>query len=329
MKLVLGFLILVSMPGHVWAQQAPCTVVGNVVRILLPQPWKPLLPDSPYAAFPLDVPERRLPAEAFIAHDGAFHHLPILSVQTDEGPRRIVLMVTFGPGWREAAEHPERKTEGWLTPVLWMEPILSAPRAEDSFALLVVGGPRVQVPFASSRADLLRGVEATLHPNPAAPDGPDLLDGLLQAASWFGSPQTGDSIFEFGFVPHKHWDKARASKVRTALVSKGIRLFSLGGAYFTEGTCSEGWDCGSWESPFTVLCLETGGDWETIGYLGPRGHDEMLWELRNAAKSLYELATFAYILRLPRTGPRVKIGLSLTALQGVRLYYPSPLPVCP
>jgi hypothetical protein len=329
MRLVLGFLILVSMPGEVWARQAACTVVATVERALLPQPWKPLVSGSPYLAAPLGVPERHLSADAFVAHMGLLHHVPILSVETDDGARRIVLMVTFGPGWREAAARPQRKADEWLTPVLWMEPILSAPRAEDSFALLVVGGPRVQVPFGSSRADLLRGVEATLHPDPTAPDGPDLLDGLLQAASWFGSPQIGDSILQFGFVAQKPWDKTRASRLRSILISQGIRLFTLGGAYFMQGTCSELWDCGTWESPFTHLCRDTGGGSEEIGYLGPKGHDEMLWESRSAAKALYDLATFVYVLRLPRTDPRLKIYLTTPTLTGPLLHYPSPLPVCP
>jgi hypothetical protein len=297
----------------------------------MPHPLKPLLPGGSYLPAWLYVPERRLPPNSFIAHDGVFHHVPILSVEPEEGPRRIVFLEMFGKEWRRYA----RQWQGQAADTLWPElaAVLSAARPEDSFALLAVGGPRVEVPFGSSRAALRAAIEAMSHSDPRGPDGPDLFEGLLQAATWFGSPQTGDSIFEFGGVRRWRWDKARASQVRIALVSRGIRLFSLGGAYEECGSCDEtGPLSGTRESPLLRLCKETGGSWETIGYLGPNAHDEMLWEWQNAAKSLYEMATFAYILRLARTGPHVTIQLqdNLRRLPWLlELTYPRPLPVCP
>jgi len=154
----------------------------------------------------------------------------------------------------------------------------------------------------------------------------------LEATTWFGPPQTGDSIFQFGGIRRWRWDKAKASQVRSALVSRGVRLFSLGGAYQNFG--GDAGTTGVQDSPFLTLCLESGGGWETIGYLGlgPNARDDVLWEWQNAAKALYEMATFAYVLHLPRTGPHVTIHLTAATLNlpgWPRLYNPGPLPVCP
>ena len=312
---------MVSVVNTAQAQQAPCTVVANVVKLLMPYPLQPLPPGGKYYPAPLLIPERRLPAQAFIAQDGSFHHVPILSVEPDEGPRRIVLVETsFSEDWRRTAG----RVQG---PPPELTAVLSAARPQDSFALLAVGGPRLEVRFGSSREALRAGIDALSHPDPDGPEGPDLFDGLLEATTWFGSPQTGDSIFQFGSIRRWRWDRGKASQIRSAFVSRGVRLFSLGGAYDTFG----GDDAlsGAWESPMATLCEQTGGGWQEIGYLGGNARGEMLWEWQEAAKSLYEMATFAYILRLPRTGPRVKIQLTLAAERLASLSYPRPLPVCP
>lgn len=80
-----------------------------------------------------------------------------------------------------------------------------------------------------------------------------------------------------------------------------------------------------------TLREQTGGGWQSIGYLGsgPDALDAMLWEWQNAAKALYETATFAYVLHLARTGPHVKIHLAAPSLSAsLILSYPTPLPVC-
>ena len=324
MRLLVCLLFLVSTVGSAQAQQAPCTVVGNVVKLLMPYVPQPLPPGGKYYPGPLLVPERRLPPQAFIAQDGLFHHVPILSVEPDEGPRRIVLVeAAFGEEWFRMAG----RVQG---PPPALTAVLSAARPQDSFALLAVGGPRLEVRFGSGRDELRAGIEALSHPDPHGPKGPDLLDGLLEATTWFGSPQTGDSIFQLGGVPRSRWDKAKASQIRSALVSRGVRLFTLGGAYENFGGAPA--VSGVQDSPLLTLCLESGGGWQTIGYLGPNARDEMLREWQNAAKTLYEMATFAYVLHLPRTGPHVTIHLTAATLNlpgWPRLCYPSPLPVCP
>ena len=325
MRLCVSLLFMVSVVNAAQTQQAPCTVVVNVTKMLMPYPLQPLPPGGKYLPEPPMVPERRLAPGDFVAHDGLFHHVPIASVEPDEGPRRIVLVATFGEGWRTYV----RQWKGRDTASIWpgLTDILAAARPQDSFALLAVGGPRLGVPLGSSRDALGAGVEALSHPNPDGPEGASLFDGLLEAASWFGSPQIGDSIFELGDIRRWRWDKAKASRLRRALVSRGIRLFSLGGAHQNFG--GDDVAIGVQHSPLANLCEESGGAWQTIGYLGPDARDDMLWEWKNAAKALYDMATFAYVLRLPRTGPHVKIQLTLPAQRFRAFSYPNPLPVCP
>jgi len=327
MRVLAGFLAMASVLGSARAQEAPCVVVATIAGALAPQALLRPTPGS-YIPEPLVVPERGVPSETFVAREGLFHHIPIVSVQADEGPRRIVFVEAFGSGWRERARQAAVPNKGLSRAELTT--ILSVARPQDSFALLVIGGPRVEVPFGSPREALSAGIQGISSPDPDAPEGPGLFDGLLKAASWFGAPQIGDSILEIGDVRRWRWDKAEAARLRRTLVSRGIRLFTLGGAYYTEGTCSEVWDCGSWESPFTVLCGESGGGSQNIGYLGPNARDAMQWEWQEAAKALYGQTTCAYILRLPRTGPRLRIELAPAAKSlWVRLSYPRPLPVCP
>lgn len=98
MRFHVAVLFIVAAVTGAQAQQAPCTVVGTVGTPLMPNPLQPLPPGGKYYPAPLLVPDQRLPPQAFIAHDGFFHHVPILSVEADEGPRRIVLMAMLGNG---------------------------------------------------------------------------------------------------------------------------------------------------------------------------------------------------------------------------------------
>jgi len=165
MRLYVALLFMVSAVSSAQAQQASCTVVANVVALQMPYPLQPLPPGGKYLPGPLLVPERRLPPQAFIAHDGFFHHVPILSVVADEGPRRIVFVETFGEDW---SGMPVR-VQG---PPPELTAVLSAARPQDSFALLSVGGPRLEVRFGSSRDALRARIEALSHPDPDGTRGP-------------------------------------------------------------------------------------------------------------------------------------------------------------
>ncbi|MGD0693332.1 MAG: hypothetical protein ABSB82_00595 [Terriglobia bacterium] len=274
---------------------------------------------------PLLVPERHLPAGAFVAHDGSFHHVPILSVEADEGPRRIVLLEAFDRNWRGRGVRIGGTTSA-SPPEL--AAVLSVARPEDSLGLLVTGGPHIEVRLGSPRTDLSEVVASLSRLAPDGANGPDFLDGVLEATRWFGSPQPGDAILEFG-MPDT-WDRAKAKRVRAELTRREIRLFSLGGAYTEAG--GDAGASGEWQSPLARLCDESGGGWENLAYLGVDAGDTMRWEWQNAAKALYDLAKFAYIVRLAKTGPRVKLQLTPATFdrpQWIHLAYPSPLPVCP
>ncbi len=323
-RALLGLLLLLSGARSAQAQKASCTVIGSVVKRLMPSPAQSVPVGGNYYPAPLSVPERRLPSEAFTAHEGFFHHVPILSVERDDGPRRIVLMRTFTADWRTLSARGQDVAQE-------LSAILSVARPEDSFALMAVGGPHIVVPFGSSREVLPEAIEALSRPDPNGPEGPDFLNGLKEATKLFGSPQIGDSILEFGDVRRWRWDKQRALQIRTVLISRGIRLFSAGGVYSIPGPGTDLIVDGD-ATPLAKLCGATGGGTESASYLGPNARDEMLREWRDAAKSLYDQAIFVYIFRLAKTGPRVQIQLTPAAkrLEGWPfLSYPNPLPVCP
>lgn len=304
--------------GVCMGQQGACTVVASVVKGLPSHPLRPMtLPKGAFGSPPaLWVPARGLSPAAFTVRDG-HHRVAVLSVEADAGPRLIVFVVVLDKEWA-TAEH------GGLadTPGIAVKAILSEARPEDSFALVKVGGQRLAVPFGSSPTALLASIKRLSPSRTQVVRGDDVVAALLEAATWFGTPQAGDAIIFIGDV-FRNWSRARASKARTALVSRGIRLFSLGGG-INVGTC---FNCGYSLSPGAALAEATGGAWQGIGYQGPEAGDENRWLWQNEAKSVYDMATSGYILRLPETGPHMRIELAPGVVAG--LNYPTPLPVCP
>jgi len=319
-------LLLVSTSRIAPAQQAPCNVPVNVAAEKLSYP----VPTRFHAAkwgFPpeLWLPARGLRPEDFVVRDG-HHSVPVLSVETETGPRRVVFVVAYGRGGA-AATQPLSIDAGPAGAQINV--ILSNARPEDSFGLLNAWGPHLSVPLGSS-LDALRQVLRVLSPGAGRPQGDAVLDALREVSGWFGAPQAGDSIFLVG--GSEHWPRGRTSQVCSALVSRGIRLFVLG-AWASAGECEAWLPCLESLSPDGTLAEETGGGWESIGYRGPNAADENVWLWQNEAKSLYDMATSSYVLRLPKAGPHLKIELSPEGLSHLqwppRISYPRPLPVCP
>ena len=342
MLIFLGLLAVVCASGVGRAQQGACTVAVSVVTVLDPYPgeWaassasKMRLPPHPLYQGPqlqyiLDkeaaarngkpslptvyIPAQALAPEDLIVRDGGLR-IPVVSLQTDRGPRRIVLLVQNGTGTLGRGQAAQATA------------ILSRARPEDAFALLAAGGPRLALPFGSGRDELRAAIEELSRPKPGGPKGEDVLDALLETTTWFGSPQAGDAILLLGDIGRQ--PRRRLSQLRSALISRRVRLFSLGGAYTVEGTDLYT----EWSSPLLTISEGSGGEWESVGNLGPKAVDESLEMWEYEAKALYEVATFAYILRLARTGPHVRIELSQQAwnrLLWPRLSYPRPLPACP
>lgn len=205
--------------------------------------------------------------------------------------------------------------------------ILSKAEPQDSFALLTVGGPRKALPFGSSQ-DAIRAAGDQLRKAKWERGGKGVLDALVEAASWFGSPQVGDSIILFGGAPNE--GAARISQLRTSLAAGHIRLLVFSGSAST--TTGGGLTEGTWVRPLARICDETGGTWEEAGFAGVASTDQnvKLWQAE--AEGLYENIRSIYLLRLERTGPDIEIGLAPKSFglgAWEEIHYPKPLLVCP
>jgi hypothetical protein len=257
---------------------------------------------------------RSLRAAAFVAWDKR-DPIPIQSVETDRGPRRIVFVVENG----KLISLARRQVEATA-----VEEVLSGARPEDSFALLTASGPRVALPFGSGRDAIQAAVDGLAYADLKMREGSAVLKCIVEATTWFGSPENGDSIFLLARCPE--FENSRAdSAVRSALASRRVRLFTLGLDVMSNGYAS---------SPFIALGIESGGDWQQVGLLPRKGPAKPanIKAAREGAKVLYQVATECYILRLQRTNPETIIDLrmqDLAKMPWVRVIYPRPLPVCP
>lgn len=268
-----------------------------------------------YLSVALWAPARDLPPDAFAAHDHR-EPVPVLSAEADRGPRRIVFVVEKGKKVSAAARQVETAA---------VTAILSNARTEDSFALLTAGGSRVALPLGSGRDAIRRAVEDLSRPGLGGAEGRDVRDALLEAATWFGSPQPGDSIF----LLSRPLGGGRTRRVHSALGRGGIRLFSLGLGTLVHSTFDA-----LLLAPPLELSEESGGGWEQIEGL-PRKDDATDAQIelaRREALELYGMIKTFYVVRLERTGPHVMIEPSLQVIDQMpwaRVLYPRPLPVCP
>jgi len=325
-----ALLVMLLAAGPARAQQAPCSVVANVVATdpsslpkglgvpLSAETWGQVL-QAGWAADltagnSLQAPAKDLQAGAFVARDKR-DFIPIESVETDRGTRRIVFVVDNGEPISLAARQVEAAA---------VRAVLSSARPEDSFALLTAGGPRVALPLGSSKDAIQAAVDGLPGASLKVREGRAVLKSIIEATTWFGSPQLGDSIFLLARSP-KFENSRVDSPVQSALASRRIRLFTLG---------LYAMDWGSVWSPFIALGDQSGGGWEEV-YPLPRKGGAKPASLRAArvhAKLLYEVAAEVYILRLQRTNPDTIIDLrlqDLAKMPWVRVIYPRPLPVCP
>jgi len=328
--------------GSAHAQAARCSVVAYAMEEQVPReltaiPWPP--PANGYGYPPaLRIPLRGLSSESFVVRDGK-RPVPVLSVEEDTGPRRIALVVALDRRW--GTRFHGGLGEAARTAVT---AVLSNARPEDSFALITAAGPRIAVPFGAPASELLARTTQLSPSQTPLGRAEAVLSALIEVADWFGRSQTGDSILLIGGF--RKASKARVLQVAKMLVSRGIRVFVLGGTsdYVNclDTLCVE-------QSPDVTLAVATGGANQEMGYAGPKHPDESVRLWQDEAKSLYDVATMAYTVRLPSTGPRMTMRLSLgpgvltypaplgpglaadlsKAGVGAHLTYPRPLPVCP
>jgi len=330
MRAYIGLLLMALAAGVARAQLAPCTVALNVLapdRSSLPKHgewsaalWEPLLFYDLVDWAPGGRPVHDLGAGAFVARDKR-DSIPIESVETDRGPRRFVFVAENGRLVTLAQRQVEAES---------VKAILSKARPEDSFGLLTAGGPRVALPLGSNRDTILVAAERLSHAQASSTPGEEVTDALVEATMWFGSHQSGDSIFLLDRIPNSAGNRPEDSRVQSALASRQVRLFTLGLDIMIWGC--DGTACV--ESPLIELSDRSGGDLEETGPLPRKGQakDASLRAARVGAEHLYDVASQFYVLRLQRTSPKTMIGLSLQELYRLpyaTVTYPRPLPVCP
>jgi hypothetical protein len=282
--------------------------------------WSPLLfRDDQGDWRPRSGPIHNLTTGAFVARDKR-DFIPVESVETDRGPRRFVFVAENGRLVTLAQRQVEAES---------VKAILSKAGPKDSFGLLTAGGPRVALPLGSNRDTILVAAEGLAHAKASSTPGEEVTDALVEATMWFGSHQSGDSIFLLDRIPNSAGNRRDDSRLQAALASRQVGLFTLGLDIMI-------WGCegGCVESPLIELSDRSGGDWEEMAPL-PRkrqAKDASLKAARVEAENLYDVASQFYVLRLQRTSPETMIGLSLQELYRLpyaTVTYPRPLPVCP
>jgi hypothetical protein len=335
----LGLILLVSAGSTSLGQQSPCTVPVNVLtpdfssfpkadadRVFAV--WKglyggktvtrgmgaPSFADFGDLRVPLWTARTGLPAEAFIARDKK-RAVSIESVAIDRGPRRIAFVADNGK---------EMDASGGRVETAVIADILSRARAEDSFALLTVGGPRVALPFGSSRDAIRAAVDALAKAPQGKPDKESALAGILEAASWLQPPQPGDSIVVLSVLPQgKH--NATFKDVRRALAAGRIRLFYIP---LRESFLPFHWDWpneGGNSSPFDMESLVRASG-------GTEIPSRSLEHLKHNVQQIYDAIAEYYSLRVGSAGPHLNINLSpefQTRLPMAVILYPWNLPPCP
>lgn len=274
---------------------------------------------------------RDMPPEAFVVREGR-HHVPVLSVRLDSGPRRVVFIAENGKEMTAAA----RKIEAAV-----ITRILSKARAEDSFALLTARGPRVAHHLGSRREVIEAAAQELDGPVQGQSNGEGVLDALLEATSWLHPARLGDSILLVARRlegPHK----ASLSQVRSALRGGRIRLFGfqLGpkalpgvGDVLASSVAKSSTSEELTEGMFP-LSSGTGGAAiceDTEGYRnGLRG--ARLQQLRDIAGQMYNAITEYYLLELSSVTPHLSISVApefqKRLLVPMDVLYPRHLPPC-
>lgn len=322
----LALLVVMMATGAGWSADDSCTVAVSVVKDIGPSiPWPPSSGIGKFFPPAIMGSAPDLPPEAFVAYNKrgrGLYRVGILSVEQENGPRRIAMVVG---GVRLPTDNGQPMLRA--IPVA-VDQILAKAGPHDSLALLTVGGPHVALPFGSGLDTIRAAADRLREPNGWGRGGSGVPDAILQAASWFGLPQPGDSMILFGGFPHV--GAARMSQLLAKLMSAHIRLLVFSGSNW----CTTGGDLtsGTWVRPLARVCDETGGAWQYVGYAGAKSADENVWVWQTEAEGLYEMIRSLYVVSLERTSPNIGIDLSPQFRQQMArglVTYPNPLPVCP
>jgi hypothetical protein len=263
--------------------------------------------------------------------------IQIRSATHERGPRRVVFVAENAKKMPEAARRIEAAV---------ISGILSKARSEDSFALLTARGPRVQLPFGSSRDAVRAAVEDLANPPQGKRKGQGVLDAVLEATTWLQRVQRGDSIFVLALnLESKH--HAKFSEVRDTLTARRIRLFGLELGYVTQPD-TESLHTASLMGGHLIDTIARGGNVDHLReFAGESGGsffqentargkrykltDDRLKFLQGVAQAMYDQVTEFYVLQLDSTGADVRIGLAPSVLAQhpwVSISYPEHLAPC-
>lgn len=141
---------------------------------------------------------------------------PIASVSLDAGPKRLALVLDA------SSNVPD---EEWKLGTDMATEFVKHARANDQFALLVIGGKTTSGAF-SSPADVVARLQRLQGARPKSEDNERIYDALLDAANDLDPPQFGDTIFLFGH--HKDsGSKTSLNQIQDLLLKGRLRFFGM------------------------------------------------------------------------------------------------------
>ena len=263
----------------------------------------------------------------------------ISAISDDSGPRRILFLLETGPDVPAAVRVAASRV---------VADVLSQARAEDSFALLTAGGPRLELPFSQDRArfsEVLRSLEQEPANKPSRGEG--VLDALLRGASWFPEGKSSDGILLFTTGLEKDHRTSFAA-VQKQLADRRIRLFSflfapiqagdwVGLVRFSATGIDSHWGFVPNRQTIGDLSWGSGGYLMQPGGAPQRGYkltDDNLELLKTAASRMYSAIIEYYRVTLElNVAPReIKFDVVKSVrrkVPGVQILYPRQYPPCP
>ncbi|HLY61561.1 MAG TPA: VWA domain-containing protein [Terriglobia bacterium] len=287
-----------------------------------------------------------LHADSFVANCKS-GPIGIRAVAIDRGARRMIFIVDNSKQMPQAGRDIEKSI---------ISHILSKARAEDSFALLTADGPRLEIPFSSSR-EAIQGAALQLgQPPKGKPEGVGVLDAVREATIWFQPPRPGDSIILLArSAEGKH--RVMFSEVLASMLTRGIRVFGIELGKVTQPNFQE--EFTERNSLFSIprsgfgnvdhlfhLCVATGGwainenterKYENVINAGRLRQvkyqltEDRLRSLTTSAELMYQAMAEFYMLQIEHAEGDVDIRLStpsLMRLPWARVYYPRRVGSC-
>jgi hypothetical protein len=284
-------------------------------KALAQQPCTPSLPVSVY--MPDGALIRKLEKNQFEVKSKQ-GPVPILSVSSDRGPRRIVFVVETGTHVNSAARIIESKVIG---------EIVAETRPEEALGLLTARGSLDDVALGADHGQLAKAALALEEKNTGPNRQRGVLDALAEAVRWLQPSQPGDAIVVMTMGIERDDSRTSFKKIRDELASRNIRLFGFhlgmmiaGSAYTTiwglpggRGFTARG-DVEPNEQSLTALGVQSGGFVFVESTERPQNTyhvtDERLVQLQEGGGQIYKAIEEYYLLKLEKPVPYFKIDLS-------------------